>query len=61
MSISKSLIIEKFGSVDKAAQALGYTRKTLYNLIKNGLNNVAKKRIKMAGYNPETFNRVKNN
>jgi len=49
-------IIDEFFSISHAARKLGFkSRKSLYDLIHNGMNPVARSRIIAHGYNPETF------
>ena len=49
-------IIAEFFSISHAARKLGFkSRKSLYDLIHNGMNPVARARIISNGYNPETF------
>lgn len=49
-------IISEFFSISHAARKLGFkSRKSIYDLIHNGMNPVARARIISKGYDPVTF------
>lgn len=49
-------ILDQFGSIYKAIDALGFSKKSFYNWIHAGkVSQSARKKIKAMGYCPDTF------
>ena len=59
MNDMHQLILDEFFSVSHAARKLKFkSRKSIYDLIHNGMNDNARARIIAAGYDPITFKPV---